>query len=133
MIYQLYQKYKEMILYIFFGVCTTAINTVCYYICWDILHIPNVPSTLISWVLAVIFAFVTNKYLVFNSKDNVNIVKEILSFFGCRIATGILDVAIMFLAVDTFFQNGLLWKIISNILVIILNYVASKFYIFKNK
>ena len=133
MICQIYNKYREMILYIFFGVCTTAINTICYYLCWDILHIPNVLSTVISWVLAVIFAFVTNKYFVFHSKNNDNIAKEIVSFFGCRTATGILDVAIMYISVDLLLQNGLLWKIISNIQVIIINYVTSKFFIFNKQ
>ena len=133
MICQIYNKYREMILYIFFGVCTTAINTIFYYLCWDILHIPNVLSTVISWVLAVIFAFVTNKYFVFHSKNNDNIAKEIVSFFGCRTATGILDVAIMYISVDLLLQNGLLWKIISNILVIIINYVTSKFFIFNKQ
>ena len=133
MIYQLYNKYREMILYIFFGICTTVINTICYYLCWDILQIPNVPSTIIAWILAVIFAFVTNKYYVFHSKSTDNITREIISFFGCRLATGILDVGIMYIAVDLFLLNGLLWKIISNVLVIIINYIASKFFIFKNK
>ena len=95
--------------------------------------IPNVPSTCIAWILSVLFAYLTNKVYVFQSKSFKKevLLREGLQFFGCRLLTGILDVAIMFVAVDLLHWNGLVWKVISNILVIILNYVASKLLIFK--
>lgn len=61
------------------------------------------------------------------------LIKEIPAFFGCRLATGILDVGIMYVAVDVANANGTVWKIVSNVLVIIINYVASKLVIFKKK
>ena len=126
---------KQLILYLFFGVCTTVINTICYGILYELLLVNNVLSTILAWLAAVIFAFVTNKVFVFESKRNnaTEKLSEITSFFGCRILTGILDVVIMAVAVDYLRWNGLLWKLISNIIVTIINYIASKFFIFKDK
>ena len=126
---------KQLILYLFFGVCTTAINTICYGILYELLLVNNVLSTILAWLAAVIFAFVTNKVFVFESKRNnaTEKLREITSFFGCRILTGILDVVIMAVAVDYLKWNSLLWKLISNIIVTIINYIASKFFIFKDK
>ena len=126
---------KQLILYLFFGVCTTVINTICYGILYELLLVNNVLRTILAWLAAVIFAFVTNKVFVFESKRNnaTEKLSEITSFFGCRILTGILDVVIMAVAVDYLRWNGLLWKLISNIIVTIINYIASKFFIFKDK
>ena len=126
---------KQLILYLFFGVCTTAINTICYGILYELLLVNNVLSTILAWLAAVIFAFVTNKVFVFESKRNnaTEKLSEITSFFGCRILTGILDVVIMAVAVDYLKWNSLLWKLMSNIVVTIINYIASKFFIFKDK
>ena len=127
------KKYKDIIAYLFFGVCTTVINVCVYEICYTKGHIPNVISTIVAWCIAVLFAFITNKLFVFNSKSfAVNVLfQEIVSFFTCRLITGLLDLVIMYIAVDCLIQNALLWKIISNILVIVANYIASKLIIFK--
>ena len=135
MIKELWTKYKSMIMYVVFGGLTTVVNMVSYYICYNLLHIPNVPSTAIAWVLAVIFAFITNKLWVFDSKsfDKQTLLHEVPTFFGARIATGLLDIAIMYLAVDVAHMNPTVWKLISNVLVIIINYIASKLIIFKKR
>ena len=129
----LLKKYKSVILYIIFGVLTTLVNIAMYYIFYNLLCVANVISTIVAWILAVVFAFVVNKLFVFESvswrKDIV--LKEIRDFFACRILTGLLDVGIMYVAVDLLSWNSLIWKLISNILVTILNYIASKFIIFK--
>lgn len=129
----LYLKYKEMILYLFFGGCTTVINTVVYIVLYEYMGAANFISTIIAWLLAVIFAFATNRNIVFASKrtDLKGRAIEFLSFFGCRFMTGILDVSIMVVAVDWMRWNALIWKIVSNVLVIIINYIASKFFIFR--
>lgn len=134
-IIELIKKYKSVISYLFFGVCTTVINIVVYYLCYNIFGIANVPSTMIAWVVAVVFAYISNKLFVFDSKSFKTdvLVREGASFFGCRLLTGILDVIIMYVAVDVMNMNSTLWKFASNILVIILNYVASKLVIFKKK
>lgn len=128
-------KYKEMLLYLVFGGCTTLVNIITYQLCYAKWDVSNVVSTCIAWVVAVIFAFVTNKLFVFESKSFQMdvLVHELISFFSCRFLTGILDVVIMYISVDLMHFNALLWKIIANILVIILNYIASKLIIFSKR
>jgi putative flippase GtrA len=126
--------HKQIILYLFFGVCTTAINTASYWLLYDVLHFGNLLSTILAWLAAVIFAFITNKLFVFESKRTSTqvCINEVVSFFGCRLLTGILDVVIMAVAVDLLKWSGLLWKLISNIVVTIINYFASKRIIFRD-
>jgi len=122
-------------MYAVFGLLTTLINMAVYYVCYNVIRIPNVPSTILAWILAVAFAFVTNKLWVFESRsfDKKTLFHEISTFVGCRLATGVLDVGIMYVAVDLLKWDGTVWKLISNILVIIINYIASKMVIFKQK
>lgn len=131
---KIYKTNKQLLLYLFFGVCTTAINTICYGVLYALLYIDNITSTIIAWMVAVIFAFITNKVYVFESQRTKRSerLKEFTSFFSCRILTGVLDIAIMAVTVDYLKWNSLVWKLISNIIVTIINYVASKFVIFKN-
>lgn len=126
-------KYKSFIMYAIFGVCTTLLNWASYYLFYNIAGIPNVPSTIIAWVLAVAFAFITNKLWVFESRsfEKKILLHEIWTFTAARLATGILDVGIMYLTVDVLGWNSTLWKLLSNIVVIILNYVLSKLVVFK--
>lgn len=133
MLKDMLMKYKNIILYAFFGVCTTLVNIIVYYICSYILKFPTIISTAISWSLAVLFAYVTNRKWVFESHvSNVKeVTKEITSFFSCRLLTGLLDIGIMFICVDILNWNDMIIKMISNILVIVLNYVGSKLIIFK--
>lgn len=134
MIRRLYDKYKDLIPYCFFGVLTTLINWAVYKLFYDGLGVPNVPSTVVAWVLAVVFAFITNKLWVFNSKSFARevVLREATAFFSARLLTGLLDVLIMWVSVDLMDGNSDLWKLISNVIVIILNYIASKLLIFKN-
>lgn len=127
------EKHKDILLYIIFGICTTLVNMVVYWFCAHILHLFVVVSTVISWVISVLFAYVTNRKYVFHSKKSSykDIVKEMFSFFSCRFLTGLLDVGFMFIFVDLFHMNDMIIKIVSNIIVIVLNYVASKIFIFK--
>lgn len=131
----LYKKYKDIILYLFFGVCTTIINLIIYWLMAHPLKMGTTVSTLVAWFVAVIFAYVTNRKWVFHSKTNgrKEIFKEIGSFFTCRIGTGIVDWAIMLLFVDLIGFNDVIIKFFANVIVIILNYIASKFIIFNSK
>ena len=135
LIEELWTKYKSLIIYAFVGGLTTVVNIVTYYVCFNLLGIANDPSTAIAWLLSVLFAFLPNKLWVFESKsfDKQTVIQEFTSFFSCRLATGILDFVIMHLAVTVAHFNPTLWKLISNILVIIINYVVSKLLIFKKK
>lgn len=133
MMMDLFRKYRSLVFYAVFGVFTTLVNMGAYWLCFNVLGIPNVPSTIVAWFLAVSFAFITNKLWVFDSKsfDAKTLKHEIPTFFGARIATGLLDVLIMYLAVDVMHWNSMVWKMISNVIVIVLNYIASKLVIFR--
>ena len=126
-------KYKTLVLYTILGIITTIINTTTYIIIYKIFHGSNLSSNIVSWILAVLFAFVTNKIWVFKSKNKelTAVILEFLKFIECRILTGFLDLIIMFIGVDLIQGNSIMFKIISNIIVIICNYIASKLLIFK--
>lgn len=128
----LLHKYKQILLYLFFGACTVVINTAAYDLLYYCLGTSNILSNIVAWIVAVLFAFVTNKLLVFNSKGKTiaHNLKEAVLFFLCRVGTGVIDIVIMYFAVDILTRNASIWKIISNIIVIIVNYIASKLIIF---
>ena len=126
---KLFNKYKEMILYLFFGGCTTLVNIIAYYICSKI-GIGTAVSTVIAWVLSVLFAYITNRKYVFESK-NKNIVKECLSFFLARLSTLIIDMLSMGIMVSFSKMNDSIAKIIVQFIILILNYILSKFLVFK--
>ena len=131
----LYEKYKNVIPYLFFGVCTTLMNIVVYWISAHIFDMGIMPSTVIAWVAAVLFAYLTNRKWVFYSKtrETKKILKEIMTFFGCRLATGVLDWLMMYIFVDFLQFNDIFIKVIANVAVIILNYIASKLLIFRRE
>ncbi len=128
-------NYKSIIIYLVLGVCTTVINVVAYYLCYEQIGISNVLSTIIAWVVAVLFAFLTNKPFVFGSHSWALglVLAEGVRFFGCRLGTGMIEVVGMYLLVDILHLNGTLMKLLINVIVIILNYVFSKFLVFDNK
>ena len=128
---KIFKKYKEQLLYIVFGIATTLVNFFAYFLLSKLGFLTAI-STVLAWILSVFFAFFTNRRYVFKAEKNA-FLKQFLSFFSMRIATGVLDLLIMLLFVDVFKFNDLLIKILSNILVIILNYIFSKFWVFKVK
>lgn len=131
----LIKKHKSFIAYGVFGVLTTIVNIVTYNVCYNNFGISNTLSNIAAWILAVTFAYLTNKVWVFDSKSWKWEVlrREVPAFISCRLATGVLDIVIMFICVDIMGLHALLMKVISNVLVIILNYVFSKLVIFKKK
>jgi putative flippase GtrA len=131
---KLFFKYKDIILYLIFGVLTTIVSIVSYYIFYDIYNLSNVTSNIISWFLSVGFAFFTNKLFVFESKKwNKNAIKEAFNFGLCRLGSGLLELAIMYVCVDLLLFNGTIMKAITSFLIIVINYIASKLIIFKKK
>ena len=134
-ILKLIEKYKSIIMYLIFGVLTTAVNVVTYYISAHIFSVNTVTSSVIAWFAAVLFAYITNRKWVFDSKQTGfrNILFEISRFFLCRFATGVVDWVIMYVFVDLLSLNDIIIKISANIIVIILNYVASLLIIFRKK
>lgn len=134
-ILSLYKQFKEQILYIVFGVLTTAINIIAFFVCSRLINLSLIPSNIIAWILSVLFAFITNKIYVFNSKNySFSVVlRELIDFIVARGATGILDLGLMYLFVSIIGIEDMISKIVINIIVIILNYILSKLYVFKNK
>ncbi len=126
-------KYRDVIPYLFFGVCTTVVNVIVYWGCAHLLSLSVMASTVTAWILAVLFAYVTNRKWVFKSTavSREEIFREIISFFGCRLATGIMDWLCMLVFVELLQFNDVVIKVLANILVIVLNYAASKLIIFK--
>lgn len=124
----------DLILYLIVGVLTTLLNGLVYWISMKC-GIPNVPSTVIAWIIAVLFAFWANKWIVFSSRnlDFRFVLREMMQFFGFRLGTGVLDVAIMYVTVDQLHWHPLLMKLISDFIVTVINFVASKFYIFAKR
>ena len=127
-------KYKSFILYVFFGGCTTLVNILVYAICSRKLGMGTVTSNVCAWILAVTFAYITNRIWVFESNKSTlkGVIRELTSFFSCRLLTGGLDILIMYVFVDVLAFNDMVIKVISNVVVILLNYVASKVLIFQH-
>lgn len=134
-IVELMEKYKSFVAYAVFGVFTTIVNIVAYNVCYYNLEFSNTLSNIAAWILAVTFSYLTNKVWVFDSKSWKWKVlrKEIPAFISCRLATGVIDLVIMFVCVDLLGLHAMLMKLLSNVLVIILNYVFSKLVIFKKR
>lgn len=131
----LVEKYRDILTYLFFGVLTTVVNYAIYLPVYNFCGISAAASNMIAWVVAVIFAFLTNKPFVFHSHDwsPKTVVPELTKFISCRLASGVLETVILFLAVDCMNWNGNIWKLVTQILVIIINYVGSKLLVFRNK
>ena len=134
---ELYKKYKEIINYLIFGVLTTVVSLATYYICVFTFLNPENPvelqiANIISWIFAVIFAYVTNRKYVFESKEK-NKVKEATKFVGSRVFTLILDMGVMWLGVTILGFSDKIMKMVSQVLIIIGNYIISKLFVFKKE
>ena len=132
---ELFKKYYDLISYLFFGVLTTVVNYLVYLPCYNLLGLNASVSNMIAWVVAVIFAFVTNKLFVFHSYDwsAKVLIPELTKFVATRIGSGGLETAILFLSVDIAGMNGNVWKLVTSVLVVVLNYIGSKLLVFKKK
>ena len=129
----LLKKHYDILVYLVFGVLTTVVNYVIYLPCYNLLHFSAAVSNVLAWVVAVAFAYVTNKPFVFRSHDwsAQTVVPELTRFVGSRIASGGLETLIIFLTVDCLGWNGNLMKLMTSVLVVILNYIASKLLVFR--
>ena len=134
-IQNLLKKHWDILTYLVFGVLTTVVNYLVYLPLYNLLGIPAAVSNIIAWAFAVAFGFLTNKPFVFKSHDwsAKTVVPELSKFVGSRVATGAMETGIIFLAVDLMGWNGNLWKIVTSVLVVILNYVFSKLLVFRKK
>lgn len=128
-------KYWDILTYLVFGVLTTVVNYAVYLPVYNFCGISAAVSNMIAWVVAVAFAFLTNKPFVFHSHDwsTQTVLPELTKFVSCRIASGALETVILFLSVDCMNWNGNIWKLVTQVLVIIINYVGSKLLVFRKK
>lgn len=139
-------KNREIIMYLIFGVATTLVNWITYIICVhgrgdELTSTQMAVCNAIAWVVAVTFAFITNKLYVFRSKDTSFkfVVVEALKFFGSRIASGVVEIGLPNLLVaigldgSVFGISGAYAKAITSVVVIILNYIFSKLIVFRKK
>lgn len=132
---KLIEKYWDLVSYLFFGVLTTVVNYLIYLPVYNYLGFSAAVSNMIAWVGAVAFAYLTNKPFVFRSHDwSAKVVfPELSKFISCRLASGVLETAILFVTVDCLRWNGNVWKLITQVLVVIFNYVGSKLLVFRKK
>ena len=126
-------KYWDILVYLFFGGLTTLVNFLVYFPLYNFLGFSASFSNVIAWAVAVVFAYLTNKPFVFKSWDwsSDMVFPELLKFVSCRAGSGAVETLLLFLAVDFLGWNGNVWKVITSIVVVILNYIGSKFLVFK--
>ena len=127
------EKNWDILSYLFFGGLTTVVSFLSYGLFYYVSGFSAAVSNGLSWVLAVAFAYLTNKPFVFKSNDwSAGVVfPEVTKFVGCRIGSGAAETVILFLAVDMLGWNGNLWKLLTQVMVVILNYIGSKLLVFR--
>ena len=131
----LVRKHWDILVYLFFGGVTTLVNYLVYLPLYNFAGFSAAAANAVAWVAAVTVAFVTNKPLVFHSHDWSlgTMLPELGKFVACRVGSGLAETAILFVTVDVLGWNGNLWKLATSVLVVILNYVASKLLVFRKK
>lgn len=129
----LFLKYRELILYVFFGGLTTLVNWAGYWLLADVFRVPYLWATAIAQILSILFAYVTNRIWVFESKAKgfSAVFWEMVRFFGCRAASFVLDLLCMRIGVGGLHVNDMVMKLLSNVIVVIVNYVFSKLIVFR--
>lgn len=132
---EIIKRNREIISYLIIGVLTTIVSLISYYLLTITILSPNNPleltiANIISWIISVLFAYITNRKYVFQSKDK-NILKESSKFTLSRVTTLIIDILLMFIFVSILHFNDKIIKLLVQIIIIILNYIFSKLLVFK--
>ena len=133
---KIYKKYEELINYLIIGILTTIVSLATYYLLTlTILDANNKVylqiANIISWLASVTFSYFTNRKYVFKVKNKSNI-KECLNFYISRISTLLIDMIIMYIFVSILKFDNKIVKLIAQVVIIILNYILSKFIVFKS-
>lgn len=131
----LFHKHYDILVYLVFGVLTTVVNYIVYLPCYNLLRLSATVSNVIAWAAAVAFAYVTNKPFVFHSHDwsAKTVIPELTKFIGTRLGSGGLETLILLVFVDMLKGNGNVWKLLTSVLVVVLNYIGSKLLVFRKK
>lgn len=138
-IWKLYKKYEEAVNYLIFGFLAFLVNMIAYAAAAKVLGADNskiflvLLATSFAWVIAVLFAYWTNRTFVFKSKvtNKSGVWKEFITFIGARVVTGVMELVIMYVMVDLINVDDFISKFICNVIVIITNYIFSKLWVFK--
>jgi len=132
---KIFMEHQDILVYLVFGVLTTVVNYLVYLPLLNIAGLSAAICNILAWVAAVAFAYLTNKPFVFRSYDwsMQTVLPELTKFVSCRLTSGILETVIILVTVDLLRWDGNLWKLITSVLVVILNYIFSKFFVFKKK
>ena len=133
--WSIYHKYEEVLSYLIFGFLAFVVNYVIYAVGIKAFSLNYQVSNMIAWVVAVIFAYWTNRTFVFKSKTKeiTSILKEFASFVSARLATLVLEIVILWLFIDVLNINDMFAKLVGQFVVIVTNYFLSKLWIFKKK
>ena len=130
-----YKKNKEVLLYLLFGGLTTIVSIGTFAWFNVGMHMNELIANVISWVFSVAFAYVTNRIWVFRSETSGvgSLMKEIAKFFGGRLATLGVEELILFVFISLLHGNSMVVKLIAQVVIVILNYIISKIFVFNNK
>lgn len=130
-----YKKYKEPLLYLLFGTLTTLVSILTFAFFTFVFDISELTSNVLSWILSVAFAYITNRIWVFDAKTKnfAELLRQIVSFFGSRLLTLGIEEALMLIFVIWLGFGSMIIKIIAQVIVIALNYFISKLWIFKKR
>lgn len=132
---ELMKRYRGMIVYLVLGGMTTVVNMAVYYGCYEVWKIHSDLSTILAWIVAVIFAFFTNKPWAFDSHDwsLKTVLPEAGRFLECRLGTGLVELLLMHIAVEMLGWPGTPMKLLVGVIVVVLNYVGSRLLVFRKK
>ncbi len=132
-ILQIIRKHWDIVIYLVFGALTTVVNYMIYLPCYNLLGLSAALSNGIAWAGAVAFAYLTNKPFVFKSHDwsARTVLPELGKFVSCRVGSGLMETAVLFVTVDLLSWNGNILKLLVSVLVVIVNYLGSKLLVFK--
>lgn len=127
----LYKKYKEQLLYLFFGALTTIVSIGSFALFTEVIPCDELVANVISWFLAVLFAFLTNRTWVFQGASEEGFFRQMLSFYLGRVTTLLIEEALLLIFVKWLLWDAMLIKIAAQVVVLVLNYIISKLFIFK--
>ena len=135
LIIKIYKKYKEAIDYLFWGGVAFVLSMVLFYLFANIMNIYEQIANILSWVICVIFTYLTNRFFVFQSKVKGfgNVLREFKDFVMARVLTLVMENVILFLMIDMLAINNMIAKLVGQFVVIVSNYILSKLWIFKKK
>ena len=132
---KIYKKYKEAIDYLFWGGVAFVLSMVLFYLFANVMEIYEQIANILSWIICVIFTYITNRTFVFQSKVKgiKNIFKEFKDFVTARLLTLVMENVILFVMIDLLTINNMIAKLVGQFVVIVSNYILSKLWIFKKK